>query len=73
MYANKNNSHGINKNIIKDMSDFVAYLKDVSEIINNKKLKIKIFFLFLKYLILFLGIMIKKQQVIAITGRNKGL
>ena len=48
--------------------EIVEYLKDASEMINAKNVIIKIVFLFLSYLRLFLGTIIKKQLKIAING-----
>ena len=48
--------------------EIVEYLRDASEMINAKNVIIKIVFLFLSYLRLFLGTIIKKQLKIAIIG-----
>ena len=53
--------------------DVVEYRKDPSDIIRVKNVTKKIIFLFLSYLWLFFGVIIKKQLKIAIIGIKNGL
>ena len=54
-------------------TDVVEYLKDPSEMIKVPSVTKKIIFLFLSYLKLLFGVIIKKQLKIAIIGINNGL
>ena len=54
-------------------TDVVEYLKDPSETIKVPSVTKKIIFLFLSYLKLLFGVIIKKQLKIAIIGINNGL
>ena len=64
-----NNNQGTDKKVKIVKSDFAAYLKDVSDSSNIKKLAKNINFLFLIYLLSFFGIIIKKLHISAMTGR----
>ena len=64
---------GMLKYKIVAVSEDVEYLRDASDITNVKKVTKKIVFLFLSYLMLFFGKIIKKQLKIAIIGIYKGL
>ena len=54
-------------------ADVVEYLRDPSDMIKEKNVIKKTIFLFLSYLWLFLGVIIKKQLKIAIIGMKNGL
>ena len=69
----KKNKNGIDKYNIVESVDVVEYLKDPSERISVKNEIKKIIFLFLSYLKLLLGVIIKKQLKIVIIGINIGL
>ena len=66
-------NHGIIKYIIVDIFDIDEYLKEASDNTKTKNVIKKIIFLFLLYIKLLFGKIIRKQQINAIRGIYNGL
>ena len=66
-------NHGIIKYTIVDIFEIDEYLKEASDNTKTKNVIKKIIFLFLLYIKLLFGKIIRKQQINAIRGMYNGL